>query len=154
MNNGRADERWDVGQVGMLGAGERDAVSQFGLERAKFVEGPVERALVIQIKAADCREFFASRAVEEEMLRLVLAGNAHVPSSVEHLAEQEALGLSVGAHIVVEAFEKLVEFVRFIGVDSELRGVDAVLAGVELQGRHSDPRVGARWWRFAVTSAG
>ena len=51
--------------------------------------------------------------------------------SVEELAEQEALGFADGAHVEVESFEELVEFIDFMGVDGELRGVDSVLAEVE-----------------------
>lgn len=115
----------------MLGLGEGCAIGEFGLEVAEFRCGAVEGAFVGRVEFRESLHVFVEGSGGEKGLGLVFAGNAHVPKRVEDLAEQEALSFPIGAHVGVEAFEELVEFEDFFGVDGKLRGVDSVLAGVE-----------------------
>ena len=126
-----ADERRDIGEVRALSVGEGGSIGVFGLEVAEFGDGAVEGAFVGQIELGQRLDIFVQRAGGEEGLGFVLAANAHVPGGVNDLAEQETLSLAGGAHVEEESFEELVEFVDFVGMDGELRGVDSVLAGVE-----------------------
>jgi hypothetical protein len=79
----------------------------------------------------------------------MFAGDAHVPGCVQDLSEEDALEFAVGAQVGVEAFKELIEFFDFGGVDGELRGVDAVFAGVE-----EEERVNVRHGAFRIGAAG
>ena len=125
-----ADKRGDVRESTLFRLGEGGAVSELGLEAAKFGDGAVEGAFVQQIESGDHLNVLVRGAGGEEGLGLVDTGDAHVPSRVDDLTKEETLGLAARAHVGVESFEELIEFVDFVWMDGELRGVDSVLAGV------------------------
>lgn len=138
-----ANQRGNVGQAGVFLVSESGAIGEFGLQATEFGDGAVESAFVDEVELGDGLNVFAGWAGDEQGLRLMFAGDAHVPGGVEDLAEQEALGLAVRAHVEVQAFEELVEFEDFFGMDGELRGVDSVLAWVEEKVCHGAFRMGA-----------
>ena len=125
---GGADERGHVGQRGILIASESGAVSEFRLQAAELGDGAIEGALIGDEEFGQGGDVGMEGSGLEESLGLVLASDAHVPKRMEDLAEEDALELAVGAHVLVESGEEFVELGDLFLMDGELRGVNSVLA--------------------------
>lgn len=132
VNVGRAHQGRDVGQGRGLFAGERGPVSEFGLEIAQGSDGLVILAFGLRVELDNWLERRRGGAVFEEDFCFLAAGNAHVPTGVNDLAEEQTLDFAGRAEVVKKSGEDAVELGDLVGADRELGGINAVFAWVKV----------------------
>ena len=129
---GRAHQGRDIGQRRGLVVGQGGTVGEFGLELAQGSDGLVILAFRLRVELENGLERRRRGAIFEEDFCFLATADAHVPTGVKDLAEEQALDFAGRAEVVDESGEDAVELGDLVGADRELGGINAVFAWVKV----------------------